>query len=197
MNFLITVLFRPTFIFTVFMSLLKVIDERLSSQPSNNFETFEQNNNENLLKTENADEVSDSIKLEKKNVDKLELIRNCLHFYFVNLLRCVDVIVNKIGAGGFGSVYLCFNWKESNINLSVVKSIKLSDSIDSADREQQFGYLSKLDSPYLVKYRETFTFNNDLYVVMEYFEDGNLNDFIKRYREANQRIKEGVYFYFI
>jgi serine/threonine protein kinase len=54
-----------------------------------------------------------------------------------------------------------------------------------------------INSPYLVNYYEIFIFNNDLYVVMQYFKDGNLNDFIKRYREANQRIEEGVYFYFI
>jgi serine/threonine protein kinase len=56
---------------------------------------------------------------------------------------------------------------------------------------------SKLNSNYLIKYYESFTFNNDLYVVMDYFKDGNLNDFIKQYLEANRRIEEEVYFYFI
>jgi NIMA (never in mitosis gene a)-related kinase len=92
---------------------------------------------------------------------------------------------------------LCFNWKKNDSNLFAVKCIKFSDSINSADRERRFGYVSKLNSPYLVKYCETFTFNNDLYVVMEYFKDGNLNDFIKRYREANPRIEEWVYYHFI
>jgi serine/threonine protein kinase len=115
----------------------------------------------------------------------------------VNLLRCVDVIINQIGEGGFGSVYLCFNGKKGYNNLYAVKCIKSSESINSADRERRFGNVSKLNSDYLVKYYETFTFNNDLYVVMQYFKDGNLNDFIKRYREANQGVREYVYFYFI
>jgi serine/threonine protein kinase len=90
---------------------------------------------------------------------------------------------------------LCFDGKKGYNNLYAVKCIKSSDSINSADRERRFGYVSKLNSEYLVKYYETFTFNNDLYVVMDYFENGNLYDFIKRYQEANQRIKEWVYFF--
>jgi serine/threonine protein kinase len=111
------------------------------------------------------------------------------------LLRFVDFILGEIGEGGFGTVYLCFNAKENYSNLYAVKCIK--SSINSADREQRFGYGSKLNYQYLVKYYETFILNNDLYVVMEYFENGNLSNFIKRYREAKQRIKKKVCFYFI
>jgi serine/threonine protein kinase len=57
--------------------------------------------------------------------------------------------------------------------------------------------MSKLNSQYLVKYYETFTFNDDLYVVMQYFKNGNLYDFMKEFQKKNQRIEEEVYFYFI
>jgi hypothetical protein len=166
------------------MSLFTVIDESLCLIPSNNLL------NPSKIKKENVDEVS-------KVENKQESIGDCLYFYFVNLLRCVDVVLNKIGEGGFGSVILCFNDKGKYSDLYAVKCIKSSDSINSAERERRFGYVSKLNSLYLIKYHETFTFNNDLYVVMEYFENGNLNDFIKRYRETNQRVREYVYFYFI
>jgi serine/threonine protein kinase len=89
---------------------------------------------------------------------------------------------------------LCFNGKKSEGGLYAVKFIK---SLNSGDRERRFGYVSKLNYQYLVKYYETFTFNNDLYVVMEYFKNGNLYDFIKRYREENRKIEKNVYFYFI
>jgi serine/threonine protein kinase len=92
---------------------------------------------------------------------------------------------------------LCFNGKVISNNLYALKCIKSSKSINSAKREQQFGYVSKLNSDYLVKYIETFTFNDDLYVVMQYFKNGNLHDFIKRYQKENGRIKEWVYLYFI
>jgi hypothetical protein len=84
---------------------------------------------------------------------KQELIGDCLNFYLMNLLRCVDAILNKIGEGGFGSVYLCFNGKREN-NLYAVKCIKSSESINSGDRERQFGYISKLNSPYLVNIKK-------------------------------------------
>jgi serine/threonine protein kinase len=115
----------------------------------------------------------------------------------MNFLRYVDIILDQIGKGGFGSVFLCFNTKQNSKYLLAVKCIKSSQSINSAERERQFGYVSRLNSDYLVKYYETFTFNNDLYVVMRYFEKGNLHDFIKRYREENEKIEEWVYFYFI
>jgi serine/threonine protein kinase len=69
--------------------------------------------------------------------------------------------------------------------------------MNSADRERRFGYISKLKSGYLVKYFEIFISNNDLYVAMEYFKNGNLSDFIKLCRKENKKIEEYVYFYFI
>jgi serine/threonine protein kinase len=71
-----------------------------------------------------------------------------------------------------------------------VKCIKSSKFI-SVKKEQQFGYMSRLNSDYLVKYFETFTQNDDLYVVMEYYENCN---FIKKYREKNLRIPKYVCF---
>jgi serine/threonine protein kinase len=128
-----------------------------------------------------------------ENTDKQKLIGNCLYF-FNHLLKYVDVILDQIGEGGFGSVYLCFNGKKNENILLAVKCIKSSKSINSAEKERQFGYVSKLNSDYLVKYYKTFTFNNDLYVVMRYLKNGNLYDFIKRYQEKNGKIEEFVYF---
>jgi hypothetical protein len=44
----------------------------------------------------------------------LEIVGDCLCFYLMNLLRCVDVILNEIGKGGFGSV--CVLTKKRMIN---------------------------------------------------------------------------------
>jgi hypothetical protein len=132
-----------------------------------------------------------------KKINKQKLIKDCLDFYLMNLLISVDFILNRIGEGNFGSVYLCFNKKKNNNNLYAVKCIKSSESINSAERERQFGYVAKLNSEYLVKYHETFTLDDDLYVVMDYFKNGNLYDFMKGYQKKKQRINEKVYFYFI
>jgi hypothetical protein len=114
--------------------------------------------------------ASSTSKSNFENFNEDKLIGNCLHFYFANLLRCVDVILNKLSEGCFGSVYVCFNVKQKYGGLYAVKCINSSDSINSANKKRRFGYVSKLNSDYLVKYHETFTFNNDLYVVMRYFE---------------------------
>jgi NIMA (never in mitosis gene a)-related kinase len=84
--------------------------------------------------------------------------------------------------------------KKDDSNLYAVKCIKSSESEDSAKKEQQFGYMSRLNSFFLVKYFETFILNNDLYVVMEYFENGNLHELINQYRKNNQKIPEFVCF---
>jgi serine/threonine protein kinase len=79
-------------------------------------------------------------------------------------------------------------------NLYAVKCIKSSKSEISAKKEQQFGYMSRLNSFYLVKYYETFKLNDDLYVVMQYFENGTLHELINQYRKENKKIPEYVYF---
>jgi serine/threonine protein kinase len=99
-----------------------------------------------------------------------------------------------IGEGGFGSVYLCSSLKMDGSNLFAVKCIKSSKSEISAKKEQQFGYMSRLNSPYLVKYCETFTLNNDCFVVMEYFENGTLHELINKYRKEKQKIPQYVCF---
>jgi hypothetical protein len=139
----------------------------------------------------------ESFEFDKESVIKQELIGNCMYFCLISLLGYIDVVLNKINKGGFGTVYLCSNEKRNESILYAVKCIKFSKTKNSADREQQFGYISKLNSEYLVKYLDIFTFNKDLYVVMPYFANGSLYDFVKRYREENQKIEEYVYFYFI
>jgi serine/threonine protein kinase len=54
--------------------------------------------------------------------------------------------------------------------------------------------MSRLNSDYLVKYFETFTFKNSLCVVMEYYENGNLHEFIKLHREKGKKIENSVCF---
>jgi serine/threonine protein kinase len=85
---------------------------------------------------------------------KLLVIVCILWFYYI----FVDIIHNKIGEGGFGSVYLCSSLKKDDSNLYAVKCIKSSKSENSAKKEQQFGYMSRLNSLHLVKYYEIFIY---------------------------------------
>jgi serine/threonine protein kinase len=66
----------------------------------------------------------------------------------------------------------------------------------SFEKEEQIGYISKLKSICLMKYYDMFELNNNLYIVMQYFENGSLYDLIKSHREKNQKIDIFVYFDF-
>jgi serine/threonine protein kinase len=116
-----------------------------------------------------------------------------MFFYFVCFICCINFIIKEIGTGGFGCVFLCVNHDGPN-RFFAVKRVSLSDSF--SQKEKQFGYMSRLNSRYLVKYHETFTSNNDLYVVMDYYENGNLYDLIKNYKEKEEKIDEWVCFIF-
>jgi serine/threonine protein kinase len=97
-----------------------------------------------------------------------------------------------LGKGGFGSVYLYVDLKTGNP--CAIKEIKSSKS---GLFGEELGYMLKLNSKYLIKYYDMFKSNNNLYVVMEYFENGNLGDMIKKQREKKEKIKEEVFLMFI
>jgi serine/threonine protein kinase len=98
--------------------------------------------------------------------------RKCFYALFVLFVE-IDSIIKEIGTGGFGSVFLCVKHDGPNIFFAI-KRVSISDSFSK--KEKQFGFISRLNSNYLFKYYEIFTFNNDLYVVMDYYENGNLYD---------------------
>jgi hypothetical protein len=79
-----------------------------------------------------------TIEIDKENIDKL--IGDCLYFYLMNLLKCVDAILKKIVK------------KENYSELYVLKRIESSQSINSAERERRFGYISKFNSEYTMKH---------------------------------------------
>jgi serine/threonine protein kinase len=77
-------------------------------------------------------------------------------------------------------------------NEFAIKCIRYSKSEISAKKEQQFGYMSRLNSLHLVKYFEIFRLNNDLYFVMQYFENGTLHKLINQYQKKNEKIPKHV-----
>jgi serine/threonine protein kinase len=70
----------------------------------------------------------------------------------------------------------------------------LSSNYDT-EKEEEFGYKSQLNSEYLVKYYESFKFNNFICLVMDYFEKGSLNNLIKKHLEMNEKISKEVFMF--
>jgi serine/threonine protein kinase len=104
----------------------------------------------------------------------------------------IDEFVKKLGKGSFGSVYLYVDLKTGNP--CAIKEIKSSKS---GLFGEELGYVLKLNSQYLVKYYDMFELDNNLYVVMEYFENGNLGDMIKKQREKKEKMSKGVFLIFV
>ena len=84
--------------------------------------------------------------------------------------------------------------KKSNNNIYVIKRISLvgmsQEQIEKAKLESKI--LSSINSPYIVKYYESFLENDILNIVMEYCDGGDLNEFIIKNEQTHILLKENV-----
>ena len=100
--------------------------------------------------------------------------------------------ITKLGKGGFGTVYLVLNKKDNKSYAMKEFSIEneTKEKIDFIEKEAIF--LSKFESKYIVKYYDCEKVNNKFYILMEYCDGTNLENFIKEYREKNELISQEI-----
>lgn len=102
------------------------------------------------------------------------------------------IIKENLGLGSYGTIYKVL--KKSNNNIYVIKRISLvgmtQEQIEKAKLESKI--LSSINSPYIVKYYESFLENDFLNIVMEYCDGGDLNEFIIKHEETHILLKEKV-----
>ena len=102
------------------------------------------------------------------------------------------IIKENLGLGAYGTIYKVL--KKSNNNLYVIKRISLvgmtQEQIEKAKLESKI--LSSINSPYIVKYYESFEENDFLNIVMEYCDGGDLNEFIIKNEQTHTLLKESV-----
>lgn len=98
----------------------------------------------------------------------------------------------RIGEGSFGTAYLVRS-KESGVHY-VIKRINLSrmteQEKDEAMREVEV--LAKLQHPYIVAYKESFEYEKNLYIVMDYCEGGDLYTKIRDYAQKGRYFSENI-----
>lgn len=89
-------------------------------------------------------------------------------------------ILTKIGKGSFGTVYKVRRKADGCIYvLKQINSSLLNPKLrDSAVNEVQI--LASLRHPYIVKYFDSFLASNNLNIIMEYCEGGDLETFMKK-----------------
>lgn len=90
-----------------------------------------------------------------------------------------------IGKGNFGDVY-----KATDIRSNTLVAVKVIN-LDESDEDisvliQEIQFLSKLRSPYITKYFETFINEMSMWIVMEYCGGGSCADLLKCYRKLNE-----------
>jgi NIMA (never in mitosis gene a)-related kinase len=94
-------------------------------------------------------------------------------------------IKKKLGVGTYGIVYLVSKKtkneiNDNNNNLYVIKQIPLFGLTPSEKKEVKLeaSILSQIKSTYVVKFFDSFEENNNLNIVMEYCEGGDLEKII-------------------
>jgi serine/threonine protein kinase len=121
---------------------------------------------------------------------------------FLHLLSPLQLLVDEeqkvLGRGGFGDALLCLH-KGKGMLCAVKKMPKIEQTDGSTDAvqtmlfEQEVKAMAALSSPYLVKILDAFEETNYQYIVMEYCENGNLRDFLKRREKAGNPLSEKVF----
>ena len=102
------------------------------------------------------------------------------------------IIQKTLGKGSYGIVYKV--QKQNTNEIYVLKKIPLKGLSEKEISEvrQEAKILSSINSDFVVKYFDSFEENNNINIVMEYCDKGDLNDFILRKKEENKLIEEEI-----
>ena len=101
-------------------------------------------------------------------------------------------IIEKIGKGTFGIIYKVKKFNDPIIY--VIKQISL-EGLTNYQITQVFSevkILSLINSKYVVKYYESFLEDDNLNIVMEYCDNGDLYNYLKEKKEKNIPLKEDL-----
>ena len=99
-------------------------------------------------------------------------------------------IIERIGVGSYGRIYKV---KKDN-KIYVLKEIPINKNADNEKVESvknEAEILSSLNNKYIVKYIESFQMGQNIYIVMEYCEKGDLCTYMT---ERQKKLKSNYYF---
>ena len=97
-------------------------------------------------------------------------------------LKVFDYTVNileQLGRGAFGTVYKGFDRHQTAV---VIKQVSKSDSRKASIEALKFYYLKqKILHDHVIKVRDVKTWEDSMWIVMEYCDLGDLNDYFHKY----------------
>ena len=108
-------------------------------------------------------------------------------------------VLQLLGEGAFGKVLKVSSLINQKIYAMKILDLKgkENDSMTKEDKEKYFiseiELLKKLDHPNIVKYYKSFREGDKLYIIMEYFDNGDLDDYINVLRNEKKQKKEEIW----
>ena len=101
-------------------------------------------------------------------------------------------ILGQIGKGTFGIVYKVI--KENDPLIYVIKQISLSGLTDNQINQviTEAKILSLIKSKYVVKYYESFLEGDNLNIVMEYCDNGDLCNYLNKQKKKSKPLREDL-----
>ena len=101
-------------------------------------------------------------------------------------------IEKQLGKGSYGVVFKVT--KKNDKNIYVIKQIPLTGLAEKQISEVKLEakILSSIKSKYVVKYYDSFEEKNNLNIVMEYCDGGDLNDYIESQKKTGHLLKESI-----
>ena len=100
-------------------------------------------------------------------------------------------IIKFLGSGKFSVVYEAERQLDSK--LVALKIIKIYDIKDKNLVEkclQEVNLLKRVNHPNIIKYLDSFIFQNELYIAVEWADKGDVKRLIKKYKQEGDEIDE-------
>ena len=103
------------------------------------------------------------------------------------------ILKERLGVGSYGTVFKAEK-KNNNNEIFVIKQISLFSLTEQQINEVKLEakILSSIKSNYVVKYYDSFEENNNLNIVMEYCDGGDLSNFIEKNKQTKHLLKEDL-----
>ena len=95
-----------------------------------------------------------------------------------------------IGNGASGIVYKILNKK--NNKYYVLKQILLKNMDDIEQSKNEANILKNINHENIVNYYDSYEEDNSFYIIMEYCDNSDLSDFIKKYKKEGKLINENI-----